>query len=202
MTAGIKLTRQLCLECGMCCNGVLFKDVELQPGDVAPKLRALGLPIKDAPPRGRPIPRPDGVPVTGKQRFPQPCAALCAGNRCRLYADRPARCREFECAVLKAAAAGRIEVPQALRLIRTAQRRVESVLRLLRKVGDRDEHLPLRRRFRQTQRRLESTSPDQAVGNLFSQLTVAFHHLNLLLAEEFHPGRTDETKTAGGKVGR
>ena len=32
----------LCLECGLCCNGVLFADVRLQDGDKAEKLRGWG----------------------------------------------------------------------------------------------------------------------------------------------------------------
>ncbi len=93
--------------------------------------------------------------------------------------------------MLKAAADGRTEIPQALRLIRTAHRRLEIVRQLLRKLGDSDEHLPLSRRFRQTLRHMESAPQDRALADLFGQLTLAFQNLNLLLAEEFYPGRTE-----------
>ena len=63
--------QSLCLACGLCCNGVLFKDVELREGDDAAKLKSLGLPLEQ---------------LKRKRRFPQPCAALCADNRCRIYA--------------------------------------------------------------------------------------------------------------------
>ncbi len=81
MSASGQHNKQLCLQCGLCCNGVLFKDVELQPGDDATNLRALGLPIRDAPARERPTTKPAGVPATARQRFPQPCTALFADNR-------------------------------------------------------------------------------------------------------------------------
>jgi uncharacterized protein len=187
-----KLTKQLCLECGMCCNGVLFRDVELQPGDTAKKLRELGLPVKDTPARRNSTSKPTtNTAAANKQRFPQPCAALCADNRCQIYADRPSRCREFECALLKAASAGRIEPSQALRHIRSAQRRVDAVVRLLRALGDQSEHLPLSRRFRNTRRRVESHPLDDDTADLYGKLTLAVHDLNLLLAQEFYPGRTE-----------
>jgi len=191
MAASTKLTKQLCLECGMCCNGVLFKDVELQPGDVATKLKVLGLPIKDGPARRKAVTKSAGAATAVKQRFPQPCAALCADNRCEVYANRPSRCREFECALLKAASAGRIETSQALRHIRAARRRADAVLQLLRALGDNSEHLPLSRRFRNTRRRVESAPLDDETADLYGQLTLAVHDLNLLLALEFYPGRTE-----------
>src|SRR5437867_9164117 len=84
-----EVVAQLCPQCALCCNGVLFKDVELQPADDAARLKALGLPL-------------DG---SRKAKFSQPCAALC-GCHCGIYADRPMRCRQFECALLKSVAAG------------------------------------------------------------------------------------------------
>ena len=161
---------QLCPQCAMCCNGVLFKDVELQAGDDAAKLKELGIPVA----RKR------------VEKFPQPCVAL-EGCRCRIYCDRPARCREFECALLKAVAAGETEVSAALRTIRETQKRANAVKRLLREVGDTDEGLALSLRFKRTRRRLESSSFDEATGDRFGELTLAVHDLNLFLREKFYP---------------
>ena len=36
----------LCAACGLCCNGVMFHTVKLQPNDSAPALAALGLKLK------------------------------------------------------------------------------------------------------------------------------------------------------------
>ena len=109
---------QLCLACGLCCNGVLFKDVELQPGDDAIGLRKQGLPVS----------RPRS-PV-GVLRFPQPCAALGPDCRCHIYPDRPTRCQQFECALLKAVLDKRIQLPVALTTIRTTLQRSENGSRL------------------------------------------------------------------------
>src|SRR6266581_3782971 len=89
-------TGQLCLSCGLCCNGVIFADVKLQPSDDASRLRALGLRISTPHSKFR-------TPT-----FDQPCAAL-GGCRCRIYAERPRYCREFECVLFKSVKAGRLE---------------------------------------------------------------------------------------------
>jgi len=165
---------ELCPQCAMCCNGVLFKDVELQAGDDAQKLRALGIPVH-------------------KQRvekFPQPCVAL-NGCRCRIYGGRPARCREFECALLKSVISGETEIPAALRAIRETQRHAEKVERLLRELGDTDESLALSLRFKRTKRRLETSAFDEAMGDRFGELTLAVHDLNLMLREKFYPSPGD-----------
>ena len=164
---------ELCLACGLCCNGVLFRDVELQPGDDPAALLSLGATVQR---------------LKTKTRFPQPCVALCHDNRCRVYAERPQRCRAFECALFKAVAAGTTSTPDALRAIRTARQRAEKVRRLLRELGDADEQRPLSRRFNRMRRRFESEGLDEERADLFGQLTLAVHDLNLLLSEAFYPG--------------
>jgi len=170
------LAEQLCLTCGLCCNGVLFKDVELQPGDDAARLAALGLPIRN----------PQSASRKPKLKFPQPCAALCGDNRCRIYKERPARCLQFECALFKSVAAGDTTVPAALRTIRIARQRAEKVRSLLRALGDTNEQLALSLRFKQLRRRIESGPPDEATAETYADLTLAVQDLNHLLARSFY----------------
>jgi hypothetical protein len=165
---------QLCPQCALCCNGVLFKDVELQPGDDAAKLKRLGLVFAKS----------------RKLKFPQPCAAL-ECSRCRIYTDRPARCREFECDLLKSVAAGEMETPGALRVIRDAQKRAERVKRLLRELGDDEESRALSLRFKRMQRRFESMPFEAAMTDKFGELTLAVHDLNLVLRAKFYPAPGD-----------
>jgi Fe-S-cluster containining protein len=177
MTPSASVAQQLCLHCGLCCNGVLFKDVELQPGDDAKRLAMLGIPLVK---RKSEIKNP-------KAKFSQPCAALCADNCCRIYAERPARCREFECALFKSVAAGETQVPAALRTIRTTLKRAAKVRELLQVLGDADEALALSLRFKRTRRRMESAEIDDATAETYAELTLAVHDLNLLLAQKFYP---------------
>ncbi len=170
----LKTGEHLCLACGLCCDGTLFDNVQLGPGDDATKMKALGLPVE----------------VTRAQRpitlFRQPCAALCADRTCRVYADRPGQCRSFECGVFKDTEAGRIEFAAALRLVKQARRQADNVRRLLRKLGDTEEHRSLSERFRRTQRRLESGSVDAAAGDTFAELSLAVHKFKLLAHEKFY----------------
>ncbi|AOS42973.1 Flagellin N-methylase [Lacunisphaera limnophila] len=165
---------QLCLACGLCCDGTLFHHVRLEPGDDAAKLKALGLPVRTS--RG-------ATPVT---RFRQPCAALCADRSCRLYADRPGQCRSFECGVFQDVRAGRMEAGAALRLVKQARRQADDVRRLLRALGDTDEHHAMNERFRRTKRRLEAGGADPADMDTFAELSLAMHHLSLLTIDKFY----------------
>lgn len=81
---------QLCPQCGLCCNGVLFGDVELQRGDDATQLAASGLGLF---PKGR------------KRAFSQPCSCF-DGHLCAIYAQRPG-----VAAPLSAASSGSSRVP-------------------------------------------------------------------------------------------
>lgn len=165
----------LCLSCGLCCNGVIFADVKLQPGDDASRLRALGLPVTQ--PRGS----------RSQPRFVQPCAAL-DGCRCRAYAERPQHCRQFECVLFKSVAAGRTEPSAALRLVRTAHKRAEKVRTLLRELGYKDEQVSLGLRFRRTARRVQRSALDENTAAIYGELTLAVHDLNLLISQAFYPG--------------
>jgi hypothetical protein len=170
----VNFGQQLCLACGLCCDGTLFDVVKLEAGDDASRLKALGLPVSHT--RSR-------VPVA---RFPQPCAALGADCACRLYANRPRQCREFECGVFKDAKAGRIEFSAALRLVRQARRRADKIRRLLLKLGDTAEHLPLGERFYRMQCRMESASTDEAAKATFADLSLAVHRLKLMAHDKFY----------------
>jgi uncharacterized protein len=158
----------------LCCDGALYDFVKLEPADDASRLRQLGLPLEVS--RGR-------IPVT---RFPQPCAALCQDRTCRIYQARPQQCQEFECGVLKEAKAGQITYAAGLREVKKARRRADEVRRLLRELGDTDEHRALGERFHRTSERLEAGGITEAVKAKYADLTQAVHHLKLQVAEKFY----------------
>lgn len=167
-------SNQLCLECGLCCNGVIFAHGQLQPEDDAARLQSLGLALVKT--------RHTKLET---QKFHQPCAAF-DGCRCNIYSERPKYCREFECLLLKNMKAGRLETNAALRIIRDARQRAEKVKRLLRELGDADEHIALSVRFRRMKRRMESSELDEEGAERFGDLTLAVHDLNVLLSGAFY----------------
>ena len=74
--------------------------------------------------------------------FAHPCKCL-NGTKCSVYKDRPARCRIFECELLKRVRAGERSVEQALATIDEAFGKVGRLKQQLRDLGQDDESLAL-----------------------------------------------------------
>jgi uncharacterized protein len=123
---------QLCPHCGLCCDSTLFADVELRMGDDAGRLKKLGLTLE---PKGK-----------NKLAFAQPCACF-DGRHCKIYAERPKRCRLFDCGLLKKVEAGEMSAGAALKKIADAKQRAERVRDLLRESGQRDARMALTHRY-------------------------------------------------------
>jgi Fe-S-cluster containining protein len=123
---------QLCPNCGLCCDSTLFADVELRKGDDPQQLAKLGLDIQHK--------------TKTKLAFPQPCSCF-DGKLCKIYADRPKRCRLFECGLLKRVDSGDMTAGAALKKISDAKARAEKVRELLRRSGQHDEHMALTHRY-------------------------------------------------------
>ncbi len=132
MNKSTEAISNLCPNCGLCCNGVLFADVELRAGDDAKRLKKLGLTLEK---KGR-----------GKLAFAQPCACF-DGKLCGIYTDRPKRCRAFECGLLKRVQADELTADAALNKITGTKRLAEKVRGLLRQLGQNDEQLAMTKRY-------------------------------------------------------
>lgn len=170
----------------MCCDGTLFDGVQLVASDDGARLKALGLPVKVS--RGR-------TPIA---RFAQPCAALGKDCTCRLYAERPWQCRVFECGVYRKAKAGEVTLDQARRVVKRGRRLAEQIRKMLRQLGDADEHRGLGERFFRMQCRMEEERPDAETLALFADLSLAVHRLKLLAHEKLY---TRADGTSGPKPG-
>src|SRR5437870_3372318 len=118
---------KLCPACGLCCNGVLFGDVELQKDEKPEKFSSLGLELKR---KGK------------KVCFTQPCACF-DGKLCRIYDERPKRCHTFECRLLERTQSGNVTIAAALKAITNARRAADEVRKLVHESGQRDERMPL-----------------------------------------------------------
>jgi uncharacterized protein len=160
---------QLCPNCGLCCNGVLFADVELQPGDDAGRLIDLGMSLKKK-----------GL----KRAFVQPCQCF-DGKLCRIYTDRPKRCAAFECGLLKRVQSGEMTAPAALKRIAEAKQLVEKVRRLLHRLGDEDEQLALTKRYSRMMAKPIDLSADEDAGEARGELMLAVNDLMHVLQRDF-----------------
>lgn len=75
----------LCLQCGLCCNGTLFETISILPDERTP-LEVLGTPV-------------DITAIGSIREMPLPCAAL-VGACCSIYGSRPSTCGRYKCGVL------------------------------------------------------------------------------------------------------
>ena len=160
---------RLCSACGLCCNGVLFHTVKMQPADSPRALAALGLKLKR---KG------------GAQYLLQPCPAFC-GTHCSIYASRPERCRVFECRQLKRLAAGEIDEVAALERILEARRRVAELEDLLQKSGRTNPKRPLSKRCEKATAEPITAASEPDDIEVRDQLTHAMQELDSLLDREF-----------------
>jgi uncharacterized protein len=165
------LPESICLQCGFCCNGVIFADLQLNEQEDTAHLLALGLRLASG--RGK--------------KLRQPCGAFCEG-RCRIYDERPDSCRRFDCALLRRLKEGEVGAEKALRTIRQGRQLVDEVFKLLCALGDAHESKPLAARLRQTTRRVEGMNLDGETASLYGQLTVAVQKLQCVLSASFYPG--------------
>ena len=166
----------LCLECGLCCNGIIFADVKLQPEDKSEILKTLGITLA-----GTRKSKPQTLKLT------QPCPAF-ANGLCEIYCERPTYCRNFECLLLKEVKSGRTNAATARRTVHDTLRQVEAIKRLLRELGDANENLALNKRFRRMKSRMEKSPLNAETANLFGELTLGMHELNVRLSQSFYPG--------------
>lgn len=161
---------QLCPNCGLCCDGTLFRDAELHAGDDAKRLAELGLPIAK---KGR-----------HKLAFAQPCACF-DGRFCKIYNDRPQRCHTFECGLLKRVQTGELKADAALKLIFKTKREVENVRERLRELGQKDEQLALVKRYAKAMSAPIDLSEPESDSEQRGELMLAFDELMRQLQGSF-----------------
>lgn len=162
---------RLCVTCGMCCDGTLFHIVRMQPSDSVSALNVLGLKLKKK---------------KGQSCIEQPCQML-KQQRCSIYADRPERCRLFECQLLKRLAAGHIGETEAAITISEARRQVTEVLDLIEKGGHHNRRQPLTVRYERVIAQPVSEEWDPAEVERHEELKTRMHTLQSLLTAAFRP---------------
>jgi hypothetical protein len=169
VTQNDEAVAKLCPACGLCCNGVLFGDVELQRGDDAKQLTKTGVELFR---KGR------------KTAFMQPCDCLVKGL-CSIYAHRPKRCAAFDCGLLKRVQREELSAVAALKKIAEAKRRAAEVLKLVRQLGNKDESLPLNQRYSAVIAQPIDMSADEAEIERRGELMMAVSKLTDVLGRDF-----------------
>lgn len=115
---------ELCLDCGLCCDGTLFRQVKITESERA-ALITLGIGVGAK----------KGAPV-----MPLPCGKL-NGKCCTIYEARPGGCRAFVCALGTKLTRKEVTLDEAKAHVREMQAR----LAVLREVLGGGDALVLRR---------------------------------------------------------
>ena len=113
-TPSIDPAARLCLACGLCCQGVLYGSVRLQPDDV-PIAEGLGLPV---------------IQESGQPALAQPMPCFKEG-RCSIYETRFSRCRSYRRMLLQRVEEGSETVENALGIVRQTKTVVDTLRGLL-----------------------------------------------------------------------
>lgn len=146
----------------MCCDGSLFHSVLLQPGDSARTLTSLGLKTRRK---------------KGREFFLQPCPAY-RGCHCAIYAQRPNRCRLFNCRQLLRIATGGTTEAAALEKIAGARELVGRVNKLISQVAETNPNRALAQRC-------ANALTNSGRTMLHDELESAMRELDSLLDTEF-----------------
>ena len=167
------LTDALCTECGLCCDGSLFADVELTGLTEAAGLEIMGLEIEDD--------------DAGGALLVQPCGAL-QGKRCGIYAHRPECCRTFECRLLRQVRCGEVSITRARESIAEAFLQIERIHSLTFELGQCDERLPLKERCLEAMAQSEKTAANPKLNRCRTELETALTGVEELFRRSFLEG--------------
>ena len=167
------LTDTLCTQCGLCCDGSLFGDVELAGRAEATGLEILGLEIED-----------DG----DREVLIQPCRAL-RGTRCSIYPHRPECCRTFECRLLQDTRRGAVSFDRAQAHIGEALGQIARVKELMSQLGHHGDGMPLKEGCAEALAMEVGTDPER--NRKHAELEAAMSGVEALLSKVFLGSRLE-----------
>lgn len=162
-----ELTDILCANCGLCCDGSLFDDVELSGEAEATKLEVMDLEIDT-----------DDHPL-----LLQPCTAL-NGTRCRIYNYRPGCCRTFECLLLQNARDGTVSIDQAEATITRTREHVARMKKLCAALDKTKNNFPLKEKCIEALSR-PADCDDDAANRQRAELAGAMDTMAAIVREHF-----------------
>lgn len=93
--------RNICVKCGLCCDGTIFTQARLNYEDAPTACKAKGIEL---------------IEVGGNDSIYLPCSRL-TNKTCSIYRDRPSVCKNYKCKLLTAYETGQTTYENAISLI-------------------------------------------------------------------------------------
>jgi len=161
----------ICIGCGMCCDGTMFGSVCLSDGDSADQLRSSGI----------------EVTVAGDTTsFGQPCAAFRSGQ-CMVYEQRPSVCQGYRCLLLRRFEANEVSRSEALALIAQTMALRDRVRSALTAWVETKDMLSLGNLYRLMLEELDTMEDQPTARRENAELLMEVAALRAILAREFEP---------------
>jgi Fe-S-cluster containining protein len=161
----------ICVGCGMCCDGTMYRRVAVEAGDRIDLLETSGFVF---------------VTTDHTTSFRQPCSAFGAGC-CSVYDVRPSVCRQYRCLLLRRHDAGEVSREDALALIvRTTDLR-DRVRAGLTAHVDPKEPEALEGLYRLMTAKFDAEPDPAAARRHHAELLLTVAALRVILAREFEP---------------
>jgi Fe-S-cluster containining protein len=165
----------ICIGCGLCCDGTMFSCVDLYPQDDQKSLSTLALSRKS---------------TDGTIQFLQPCAASTEGC-CAIYESRPTACRNYRCELRIKYDAGAVSLSNAQAAISDAislRDKVRGHRDMLEKTAQAEQPYSLDRLYQLVGPKLHA---DVELRRAHAELLLDMIALNRTLAKHFRPRRAE-----------
>jgi Fe-S-cluster containining protein len=162
--------RKICTECGLCCSGVLFVDVQLQGDKERQSLCDMGVELEEH---------------DQQSYLVQPCACLKDKNHCRIYDKRPSMCASFDCRLIQRFVNQEIDQTECCSTIQQAIEHLQAVKAILNKLGNNDEDVPLFLRTEEILSQPWDLTADESINQAKDELFDQSARLSAFLENHF-----------------
>ncbi|MCE7992562.1 MAG: YkgJ family cysteine cluster protein [Roseivirga sp.] len=157
----------LCLKCGICCDGTAFGQAVLENKDLNTATQQISLLDKE-----------------GKRILKLPCQAL-SDCSCTIYANRPKVCATYECILLKQYINGKVTESIAHQTIHRVKSIREEIETQLKETGNENQKEDIHARMRDFERDLLTRMPPVEYRQLHGPLLLKYKVLQKLLIDRF-----------------
>ena len=184
----MSVLKNICIDCGMCSDGTMYRWVGLREGDQLEPLSSAGAVF---------------VARDAETLFQLPCPAF-RGGCCSIYESRPKICRDYRCFLLRRYEAGDVSFEEArARITRTMALR-DRVRSAMAAFVEPPASEALSGLYRLMAVKFDAMPDPVASRRERAEMLLDIAALRVVLAREFEPQASDSPATAdpGGEIDR
>jgi len=156
----------ICLPCGLCCDGTLIGHVQLNREELS-AVREL-MDIEDE---------------SGNGFFLQPCSKYCDG--CSIYSQRPKQCASFNCGLLKSHEEKKLDSDSAIEIINRVKQKKSTIEKSLVLLNIELQSQSFYFKMVELKKVLQKIKFESSIAQKHIELTADLKELDGLLIEKF-----------------